>query len=71
MIFSVEDTGIGIDEKNLQTIFNAFEQQENQDIAKYGGTGLGLAICTKLVKMMNGEIKVKSKKLSELHAFYF
>jgi signal transduction histidine kinase/CheY-like chemotaxis protein len=60
--FSIEDTGIGIDEKNLQSIFNAFEQQGDQDIAKYGGTGLGLAICTKLVHMMNGEIKVKSEK---------
>lgn len=62
LIFSVEDTGIEIDEKNLETIFNAFEQQENHDVAKYGGTGLGLAICTKLIKMMNGEIKVESQK---------
>lgn len=62
LIFSVEDTGIGIDEKNLETIFNAFEQQDNHDVAKYGGTGLGLAICTKLIKMMNGEIKVESQK---------
>ena len=62
LLFSIEDTGIGIDEKNLKSIFNAFEQQGNQDIAKYGGTGLGLAICTKLVHMMNGEIKVQSKK---------
>ena len=62
LIFSVEDSGIGIDEKNLNNIFNAFEQQNNQDVAKYGGTGLGLAICTKLVHMMNGEINVKSEK---------
>ena len=62
LIFSVEDSGIGIDEKNLNNIFNAFEQQNNQDVAKYGGTGLGLAICTKLVHMMNGEITVKSEK---------
>ena len=62
LLFSIEDTGIGIDEKNLKSIFNAFEQQGDQDVAKYGGTGLGLAICTKLVHMMNGEIKVQSKK---------
>ena len=62
LIFSIEDTGIGIEENNLETIFNAFEQANNQNIAKYGGTGLGLAICSKLVHMMNGEIKVKSKK---------
>lgn len=62
LIFSVEDTGVGIDEQNLHSIFDAFEQQSNQDTAKYGGTGLGLAICTKLVAMMNGKIKVESKK---------
>jgi two-component system, NarL family, sensor histidine kinase EvgS len=62
LIFSIEDSGIGIDEKNLKNIFIAFEQQNNQDVAKYGGTGLGLAICTKLVHMMNGEIKVESIK---------
>ncbi len=62
LLFSVEDTGIGIDEKNLESIFNAFEQANNHDVAKYGGTGLGLAICTKLVHMMNGEISVKSEK---------
>jgi two-component system, NarL family, sensor histidine kinase EvgS len=62
LIFSVEDTGIGIDKKNLNNIFIAFEQQNNHNVAKYGGTGLGLAICTKLVHMMNGEIKVESEK---------
>ncbi len=62
LIFSIEDTGIGIDETNLNNIFNAFEQQNNHDVAKYGGTGLGLAICTKLTHMMNGEINVKSEK---------
>ena len=62
LIFSVEDTGIGIDKENLNNIFNAFEQQSNHDVAKYGGTGLGLAICTKLVHMMNGEISVQSEK---------
>ncbi|MGE4382034.1 MAG: transporter substrate-binding domain-containing protein [Arcobacter sp.] len=62
LIFSVEDSGIGIDEKNLESIFNAFEQSSNHDVAKYGGTGLGLAICAKLVQMMNGEISVSSQK---------
>ena len=67
LIFSVEDSGIGIDEKNLNNIFNAFEQGNNQDTVKYGGTGLGLAICTKLVHMMNGEIKVQSQKTKVLY----
>ncbi len=60
--FSIEDTGIGIDKDNLNSIFNAFEQVSNHNVAKYGGTGLGLAICSKLVKMMNGKIFVKSEK---------
>lgn len=62
LIFSVQDSGIGIDEKDQKTIFNAFEQQTDQNIQKYGGTGLGLAICSKLVSMMNGEIKLSSEK---------
>ena len=62
LIFSVEDTGIGIEEKNLKSIFNAFEQSSNHDVAKYGGTGLGLAICAKLVQMLNGEISVESQR---------
>ncbi|RXK06802.1 hypothetical protein CRV07_05060 [Halarcobacter ebronensis] len=62
LIFSVEDSGIGVDEKNLELIFNAFEQESSTDSVKYGGTGLGLAICTKLVQMMNGKISVESQK---------
>ncbi|WP_072681489.1 transporter substrate-binding domain-containing protein [Arcobacter sp. LA11] len=61
LIISVEDTGIGIDKKDLKNVFKSFEQSD-QDDAKYGGTGLGLAICSKLVSMMNGEIEVESKK---------
>lgn len=60
--FQVEDSGIGIDEKFQDIIFNAFEQQKDQSVEKFGGTGLGLAICSKLAKMMNGEISVKSVK---------
>lgn len=62
LIFSVEDTGIGIEKNDLKNIFYAFEQQKDQSSSKYGGTGLGLAICTKLVHMMNGEISVESTK---------
>jgi signal transduction histidine kinase/DNA-binding response OmpR family regulator len=61
LVFIVEDTGIGINKKNLKSIFNAFEQQENQNTAKYGGTGLGLSICAKLAKMLNGKIEVESE----------
>ncbi|MCH2204379.1 MAG: ATP-binding protein [Lentisphaerales bacterium] len=56
---SVIDTGIGIPEDEQKTIFEAFEQQKGQG-NKFGGTGLGLTITQKLLKLMNGEIHLKS-----------
>ncbi|MBT7789678.1 MAG: PAS domain S-box protein [Calditrichaeota bacterium] len=61
LIFSVEDTGIGIPAEQVQIIFEAFKQQENQSTAEYGGTGLGLAISKRLIEMMGGEFKVESE----------
>lgn len=61
LVFSVEDTGIGIDPSELDSIFDAFTQQKSIDRLKYGGTGLGLTICKKLMNNMNGEISVQSK----------
>lgn len=61
LVFSVEDTGIGIPGDQLDKIFIAFEQQTGQKYAKYGGTGLGLAIAKRLVEMMKGEITVRSE----------
>ncbi|PKL76199.1 MAG: hypothetical protein CVV27_11505 [Candidatus Melainabacteria bacterium HGW-Melainabacteria-1] len=60
MVISVEDTGVGIPEAALKTIFEAFTQQEKQDNRKYGGTGLGLSISRKLVSMMDGTIEAES-----------
>jgi PAS domain S-box-containing protein len=57
---SVEDSGIGIPQNMLTQIFNAFQQQDEQDNRKYGGTGLGLSISRKLAELMNGQITVKS-----------
>ena len=62
LLISVEDSGIGIKEKELERIFEVFEQREGQDNKKYGGTGLGLAISKRLTEMMGGEIFVKSKE---------
>ncbi|MCP3872958.1 MAG: PAS domain S-box protein, partial [Desulfobacteraceae bacterium] len=56
----VEDTGIGISEEDIGTIFDSFKQPTNQDSSRYKGTGLGLAICKRLVEMMNGQIDVES-----------
>jgi signal transduction histidine kinase/ligand-binding sensor domain-containing protein/CheY-like chemotaxis protein len=61
LVFSVQDTGIGIPEDQQQRIFKAFEQQEDQS-RRYGGTGLGLTITSRLVEMMGGDITVHSRK---------
>lgn len=61
LVFSVEDTGIGIPIEQQESIFHAFEQQEGQSINEYGGTGLGLAITRRLVEMMDGDISVTSE----------
>ncbi len=58
---AIKDTGKGIDPDQVQTIFEAFKQHKNQQHNQYGGTGLGLTITKRLVQMMNGIIKVKSK----------
>ena len=61
LLISVEDTGIGVKEDQLQRIFQSFEQQDGQDNKLYGGTGLGLSISKKLATMMGGELRVDSE----------
>ena len=60
--FAIVDTGIGIDAKSLDTLFDSFTQAESSITRNYGGTGLGLSIAKQLVEMMGGQIQVKSKK---------
>src|SRR5690606_28560115 len=59
--FTVTDSGIGIEEKQLDYIFEGFAQASSYITRKYGGTGLGLAITKKLVEMQSGIINVTSK----------
>jgi len=59
--FSVIDSGIGIPEEKLPTIFEAFTQASSATTRKFGGTGLGLAIVKQLVQHQGGEITVNSK----------
>ncbi len=61
LIISIKDTGIGIKKDDLEKIFQPFVQADGSITTAYGGTGLGLTITQKLVKLLNGTMKVKSK----------
>ncbi len=59
--FMISDTGIGITEEKIKTIFDRFEQGDPNITRKYGGTGLGLSIVKQLIDLQNGHIKVQSE----------
>lgn len=61
LLFSVQDTGIGIPAGAQNKLFQPFTQVDASTTRKYGGTGLGLTICKELVSLMNGEIGVESE----------
>lgn len=67
---SVQDTGIGIANEDISTIFQSFCQIESSDDREYGGTGLGLAITKQLVELHGGNINVMSR-LGHGTTFYF
>lgn len=60
--FCVEDTGIGIAEKDISKLFREFEQLENHLTKQHQGTGLGLYICKNIIESMDGRLWVKSTK---------
>ena len=59
--FEIRDSGIGIPDDKLATIFDEFVQVDSSSTRNYGGTGLGLAITSQLVTLMGGELNVSSQ----------
>lgn len=59
LLFQVTDSGIGVREDKMDSLFKSYYQGDSSFTRKYGGSGLGLAICKLLVKKMNGSIGVK------------
>ena len=60
IIFMVKDTGSGIAEDKLETVFHAFKQADGSTSRKYGGTGLGLSISRELAHILGGTLEVTS-----------
>jgi CheY-like chemotaxis protein len=61
LLFSVKDTGIGIEEDQKSLLFGRFTQLDSSYTKKYQGTGLGLAISKEIIELMEGEIWCDSK----------
>ncbi len=61
VLFSVTDTGIGMDDDQTKKIFEQYTQAAASTTRLYGGTGLGLNICKNLAELMGGKIDVRSK----------
>lgn len=66
----VKDTGIGIQDNEVEFIFDRFRQADESTTRKYGGTGIGLALTKSLVELLGGKIWVESKK-GEGAKFFF
>ncbi|ETX28869.1 hypothetical protein RISW2_03940 [Roseivivax isoporae LMG 25204] len=60
VIIEVSDTGIGMTDDQVRTVFDPYQQADSQIVARFGGTGLGLSIVRELVALMAGTIDVKS-----------
>jgi signal transduction histidine kinase/DNA-binding response OmpR family regulator len=61
LVFTVQDTGIGMTSEQVGRLFQAFTQADAATSRKYGGTGLGLALSRRFLRMMGGEVSVESE----------
>jgi len=59
--FAIVDTGVGIPQDKINSIFESFNQASNETTRKFGGTGLGLTITRRLIELQGGSIKVESE----------
>lgn len=62
LMFSVSDTGIGISQNKINSLFQSFHQLDSSTTRKYGGTGLGLSIVKNLIELMGGSIEAQSEE---------
>ena len=70
LLFSIADTGIGMSEKQVESIFQVFSQADDSISRRYGGTGLGTSISKNIVELMNGAIWIESEE-GKGTTFYF